>query len=147
MVIKERIKLKDKNYYICVECEYNMSKDGYTRLEIKNYRNKYFDGGDLSILIKTIEANYNESTYKKYDEQKWFLSDCLYIYDNIPFISGVGDFYVSSKDGVIYSLSYLTKEELDKYIKEKNIKMRDNSKFSLGDGRTWQFEQVRDDED
>ena len=141
MVIKKRIKLGNKNYYICLDCEYTKSKEGYIGLDLKNYRSKYFDSGDLSILIKTIEDNYDEFTYNIYDKEKWFLSDCLYIYDNIPFISGVGDFYVSSSDGLIASLSYITKEELDEYIKENNVKMSDNSKFSLADGRTWNLRQ------
>ncbi len=137
MILKRRIKLGDKNYYISIDCEYTKSKEGYIGLDLKNYKFKYFDSGDFSILIKTVEENYNEFTYKKYDNDKWFLSDCLYIYDNIPFISGVGDYYISSTDGIINSLSYISKEELDKYIKDNNIKMSDNSKFSLGDGRTW----------
>ena len=136
MLIKRRIKLGDRDFYICCECEYN-SKDGYTALELKNYKDKYYDDGDLSILIKKIEDNYNNSSYKKYDNEKWFVSDCLYIYDNIPFISGVGDYKVSPIDGIVVSTFYITKDELDKYIKNNNIIMNDNNKFKLWDGRTW----------
>ena len=137
MILNKRIKLGDKNYYISLQCEYTKSKEGYVGLDLKNYRSKYFDSGDLSKIIEKIENNYDKFTYKKYDKEKWFLSDCLYIYDNIPFISGVGDFYVSSSDGLISTLAYITKEELDEYIKENNVNMSDNSKFSLADGRTW----------
>ena len=144
MYIKKRIKLGDKNYYISFECEYNKLKDGYSYLELKNYKDKYYDGGDISILIERIEKNYNDSTYKKYDDSKWFIPDCLYIYDNIPFISGVGDYYVSSTDGIMSSLSFITKEELDEYIKDNNIAMNDNSKFILADSRTWNLQNIDD---
>ena len=86
MLINRRIKLGDRNFYISCECEYN-KKDGYIALELKNYKDKYYDDGDLSILIEKIENNYDDSTYKKYDTEKWLVSDCLYIYDNIPFES------------------------------------------------------------
>ena len=64
------------------------------------------------------------------------MSDCLYIYDNIPFISGVGD-YTVSKDGVIDLLSYISKEELDDYIKMNNVSMSCKDEFKLWDERTW----------
>ena len=136
MLIKNRIKLGNNNYYICCDCEYK-SKNELVELKLKNYKNTYFDGGDLSRLIKKIENNYNKFTYKKYTNEQWFLSDCLYIYDNIPFIIGVGDFYISSNDGIINSTSYITKDELDEYIKKYNIVMKNKEKFKLWDERTW----------
>ena len=136
MLINRRIKLGDRNFYISCECEYN-KKDGYIALELKNYKDKYYDDGDLSILIEKIEKNYKDSTHKKYDSVRWLMTDCLYIYDYVPFISGIEDCRVSSTDGSIVSSSYLTKEELDEYIKNNNIQMNDNSKFKLCDGRTW----------
>jgi len=138
MLIKRRIKLDDRYFYICCECEYN-KKDGYIALELKNYKDKYYDDGDISILIEKIEKNYNKYTYKKYDDSKWLMTDCLYIYDYVPFISGIEDCRVSSTDGSIVSSSYLTKEELDEYIKINNIKMNDNSNFKLVDERTWKI--------
>jgi hypothetical protein len=136
MLINRRIKLGDRNFYISCECEYN-KKDGYIALELKNYKDKYYDDGDLSILIEKIENNYDDSTYKKYDTEKWLVSDCLYIYDNIPFISGVGDYRVSPVDGNIVSTTYISKEELDEFIKNNNIEMNDKNKFKLVDERTW----------
>ena len=136
MLINRRIKLGDRNFYISCECEYN-KKDGYIALELKNYKDKYYDDGDLSILIEKIENNYDDSTYKKYDTEKWLVSDCLYIYDNIPFISGVGDYKVSPVDGNIVSTTYISKEELDEFIKNNNIEMNDKNKFKLVDERTW----------
>lgn len=135
MIIKNKITLGKTNLYISCDCEYK-KKDGITQLCLRNYSKDYFDGGDLSLLIERLEKNYNRDDCKKYDGNDWFLSKCLYIYENIPFISGVGDFYVDH-DNVIYSLSYITKEELDAYIKENNIILKDNTNFKLWDGRTW----------
>ena len=131
MIITKRIKLRNINYYIKCDCEYKKDK-----LCLKHFHHDYFDGGDLSVLIEKIEAKYNEDTYKKYDNNIWFLADSLYIYDNIPFISGVGDYYVDNEN-IVYSASYITKEELDRYIKENNIEMNDSSNFKLWDERTW----------
>ena len=136
MLINRRIKLGDRNFYISCECEYN-KKDGYIALELKNYKDKYYDDGDLSILIEKIENNYDDSTYKKYDTEKWLVSDCLYIYDNIPFISGVGDYKVSPVDGNIVSTTYISNVELDDFIKNNNIEMNDKNQFKLVDERTW----------
>ncbi len=136
MLIKRRIKLRERICYIYCDCEYNPKND-YAAPELKNYKDKYYDDGDLSILIEKIEKNYKDSTHKKYDNVRWLMTDCLYIYDNIPFISGIEDCSVSSIDGSIVSSFYLTKEELDEYIKKNNIQMNDNSKFKLCDGRTW----------
>jgi len=137
MIINRRIKLKDYNYFISYECEYNTRDDIY--LDFKNYKDKYYDGGDLTLLIEAIEKNYNKDTYKKYSDRTWLMSDALYIYDNIPFISGVGYYIMSSKDGSIVSTTYMSKEELDKYIKDNNVKMTDNSGFKLYDQRTWKL--------
>jgi hypothetical protein len=130
MIIKEKIKLGETNYYITIDCVYK--KD---TLSLRNYHRDYFDGGDLSYLIKEVEKKFKDS-HLRYGYSHWFLNDVLYIYDNIPFISGAGDCYFD-KEGMLYSSSYITKEELDTFIKENNIKMKDNSKFRLGDSRTW----------
>ena len=135
MIIKRRIKLGQRIFYISIDCEYKM-KDGMVNLCLKNYVRDYYDDGDLSILIKKLEKNYRPELCKKYNDYCWFLTDCLYIYENIPFISGIGDYYLD-KDGFIYSESYITKEEIDTNKKEKNIKLKDHSKFVLADERTW----------
>jgi len=129
MYIKKRINLRNINYYIVCECVYK-NIDGFTRLCLKNYKDDYFDGGDLSLLIKKLEKNYNEDTIKKYDVDIPFLSDCLYIYDNIPILSGIEDLYLS-KDNIVYSTCYISKEELNIFIKENNIKMKDQNNFKL----------------
>ena len=136
MISRRRIKLLDYNFFISFDCEYNTKEDD-VYLELKNHKDKYYDDGDITILIEKIEKNYNKNTYKKYSDRRWFLSDCLYIYDNIPIISGVGYYTISPVDGAITSTIHITKEELDEYIKSNNIKMSDNTNFKLWDGRTW----------
>lgn len=130
MIIKNEIKLGTIQYFIKVECIYK-KKDNSYGLYLKNYSNDYFDGGDLSLLIEELETKYD---YKKVEEQYKsnisFINDALYIYDNIPFISGLGDIFNKSE-------SFISKEELDVYIKDNNVKMKDNSKFELYDQRTW----------
>ena len=132
MNIIKRIKLGSKNYYIVTCCEYINDE-----LRLKDYKDNYYDGGDLSRLIEVLESKYNTDTYKKYGNDNWFMSDCLYIYDHIPFINGVGDLYISTIDNIINSASYITKDELDKYIQKHHIIMNDNSNFILSDERTW----------
>ena len=125
MEIKNRIKLGNNDYYISYNCIYK-TNNGYTKLYLKDHNDDYYDGGDLAKLIKKIEENYNN----KNNESIKFLSDCIYIYENIPFISGIGDINNNS-------ISYISKEELDNYIKEQEIKLKDNSDFKLHDERTW----------
>lgn len=67
------------------------------------------------------------------------MADVLYIYDRMPFISGIKDIYISKNDNIPYSEGYISKEEMDKYIKEFNIKMNPNPNFKLNDGRTWKL--------
>ena len=135
MIIKKKVKLGNTNYFITVNCEYK-NKDGRTYLCLKNSTDDYFDGGDLSILIEKIETNYSDKVLNKYNSDIMFIRDCLYIYDYIPFISYVGDIYLSN-DNIISSTSSISKEELDEYIKINGIAMNDNNKFKLGDFRTW----------
>ena len=133
MIIKKRIKLGQGNYYICLDCKYKV-ENGNKYLRLKDYKDDYYDSGDLSKLIEKIENNYHNS--KKYDNDILFLSDCIYIYNNIPFISGIGDLYLSS-DNVPYSISYISKAELDEYIKENNIVLNKSDNFKLVDENTW----------
>ena len=129
MNIKRRIKLGNNKYYISFECEYIKEND-INKLCLRNYVDNYFDSGNLSNLIKKIENNYDESIYKRYGDEILFLSDCLYIYDNIPFIDGIGDYSDINS-------SYISREELNKYIAENNIVMNNNKNFKLYDERTW----------
>ena len=61
----------------------------------------------------------------------------FYIYDRMPFISGIKD--ISISNNMISEESYISKEEIEKYIKEFNIKMNHIDNFKLSDSQTWKF--------
>lgn len=63
---------------------------------------------------------------------------CIYMIE-IPFISGIKDIYISKNDNLPYSECYISKEEIDNYIKQCNIKMNGNKNFKLSDARTWKL--------
>ena len=65
------------------------------------------------------------------------MNDILYIYDRMPFISGIKD--ISISNNMISEESYISKEEIEKYIKEFNIKMNHIDNFKLSDSQTWKF--------
>lgn len=137
MYIENRIKLRNNIYYVRVEIEYKKNKNDLTRLCIKNYKDTYFDCGDFSILIEKIERSYTEEKAKKYDQHILLLSDVLYIYDRIPFLTGIGDLFISKGDNLPNSISYISKDDIEKYIKDNNIKMNVNNNFKLYDENTW----------
>ena len=130
MVIKKEIMLNNIRYYIIVECIYK-NECNNTFLRLKNYSDNYYDEGDLSLLIKRLEQKYSyDLVLKKYKSTIPYMNNVLYIYDNIPFISGVGDIFPTAE-------SYITNTELDTYIEEKKKNINDKSKFKLSDERTW----------
>lgn len=137
MTIENRIKLKNKNYYIVVETVYKTKENGLIALKLKNYKDDYYDSGNLSLLMKQIEKSYHQNTTPKYDTGIAFLDDCLFIYERIPFLTQIKDLYISQKDNVSSSIATITKEELDTIIKENNIKIDFNPNFKLADARTW----------
>lgn len=134
MKIEKRIKLNNNNYYIEVDVEY---KNKF--LYLKNYHDDHYDGGNFSNLIEKIEENYTLDKAMSYDKDIGLMADVLYIYERIPFLSGITDFYISSKDNIVYAKGYISKEEIEKYIKENNINIRRNNNFKLRDGRTWKI--------
>ena len=136
MVITNRVKLGTTEYYVSCDCVYK-KKNGHIYLCLRNYANDYYDGGYLSLLLRSMEEEYDAGNVRLYDSNIGFLDDALYIYDNIPFVAGIGDTYYLSDSNKLNSVSYITKEELDDYIKENNIVMSDHSNFKLSDGRTW----------
>lgn len=137
MYIEKRVKLRGINYYVRVELEYKRENNDLVLLRIKNYKDDYYDGGDFSILLEKIEKNYDFEKAEKYDKNISYMADVIYLYERIPFLSGVRDEYISSKDNLPYAIGYISKEEIEKYIKENNIEINSNEKFKLGDGRTW----------
>jgi hypothetical protein len=67
------------------------------------------------------------------------MADILYIYDKIPFLTGIKEVYVSSKDNIINSTCYISREEIFNYIKEHNIKLEFNNNFKLSNEETWEI--------
>ena len=55
MTISKRVKIGHNDYYIIVELEYMKKEENFPILCLKNYKDKYWDGGDCSILIEEIE--------------------------------------------------------------------------------------------
>ena len=131
MKIEKRISLNNNIYYVVVDVEYKF--DGViTRLCLKNYKDDYFDSGDFSCLIEKIEKNYSNDKVLEYDNKIGFMADILYIYDRIPFLTGI-------KEVCINSTCYILKEEIDNYIKEHNIKLESNNYFKLFNEETWKI--------
>ena len=139
MIVEKRLKLRDTIYYVLVEVEYRKNEYGTVKLCMKNYKDSYYDGGDFSILCKEIEKGYTEEKALKYDNWTWYMTDVLYIYDRVPFLSGIKEVYIGSDSILQASTMYISKEEIDKYIKENNIKMNSNADFQLMDQRTWKI--------
>lgn len=137
MYIEKRVKLRDINYYIRVELEYKRDENDNILLRMKDFKDDYYDGGDFSILIEEIEKNYTYEKAQKYDKNISYMADVIYLYERIPFLSGVRDEYVSSKDNLPYTIGYIAKEEIEEYIKENNVKIEYNNNFKLYDGSTW----------
>lgn len=138
MEIYEKIKLGNNEYFIKIETKYK-KKHGVNMLCLKNYKDDYYDGGDLHALIENLESNYDlNKTLKKYNVNISYIAVGLYIYDHIPFIAGYGDIY-RDKNGNVRSQGYLSKKELKKFVKVNNIKLYRNKKFCLCNQRTWSF--------
>lgn len=135
MTIKKRVDLGDNTYYVEIEVEYKR-QDDILRLFLKNYKDDYYDGGDLSILLEKLANEYSREAIKKYNTGISFLDDALYLYENIPFLSGIYDFYQNKKDNIPNSIGYISARELDEII--KNIKILNDSKFKLFDERIWE---------
>lgn len=134
MQVSKKVKLNSINYYIIIDLEYKKDaiNDNLPVLCLKNYKDDYWDGGDCSILIEEIEKVYTTESKKKYDNNISYMADVLYIYDRIPFISGIKDIGYSQE-------GYISKDEIDAYIKLFNIKMDNNTDFKLSDERTWKI--------
>ncbi len=131
MTITKLLKLNNDNYYIMVDVEYK-NKNNMINLCLKNYKEDYWDGGDCSILIENIEKNYTQDKALIYDKNIYFMANILYIYDRMPFISGIKHIHYKQNDKFIISETYICKEEIDNYINKFNIKMKyQNTNTSL----------------
>ena len=131
MRIERRIKLDQNIYFVVVDVSYEKNENGINALLLNDYKDDYFDSGDLSLLIEQIEKEYTREKSLQYDKEIWYMADVLYIYDRIPFLSEIKEVYTGGA-------SSISKDEIDKYIKDNDIKMTDNTDFKLYDGRTWE---------
>lgn len=137
MQILKKIKINNRNYYAIIDLEYKKIQNNFPVLRLKNYKDDYWDSGDCSILIERIEENYSLKKAQQYDNNIAYMNDIIYIYDRMPFISGIKD--ISISNNMISEESYISKEEIEKYIKEFNIKMNHIDNFKLSDSQTWKF--------
>ena len=135
MLIEKRIKLKTNYYYVVVEVEYVKHKEGFMSLQFKN--GKGYDGGDFSRLLERCSKSYTYKKAREYDGDIGFMGDVMYLYDRIPFLKGIKDVYIGDNDNIPSSVGYISKEEIDDYIKDNNVKMNRNPRFSLTNEETW----------
>ena len=138
MIISKKIKLNDNIYYVIIDLYYK-KKDNITMLCLKDFQDEYYDDGDFTKLISIVEDNYSYEQSKSYDKYISFMGDVLYVYDRIPFLKGIKEIYNNNTDNTTYSTSYISKEEIENYIIDNNIKMNLNSNFKLYDEKTWKI--------
>ena len=92
MVIKREIMLNNIKYYIIVDCIYKKECNS-TFLRLKNYNDNYYDEGDLSLLIRKLEQEYNyDLVLKKYKSTIPYMNNVLYIYDMKTFFINIKKF-------------------------------------------------------
>lgn len=135
MQLEKKIVLDNNIYYIIVDLEYKKNKVMLPKLCIKNNINEYWDDGSCSLLIEKIEKEYSYDKAKAYDNNISFMADVIYIYNKIPFISGIKN--ISNFNINPTSITYISKKEIEKYIKEFNIKIDRNIELKLNDMNTW----------
>ncbi len=92
MLIEKKAKLKNNYYYVVVDVEYKIDKQGYTMLYFRD--GKHYDGGDFSRLIERCEKAYTYKKAREYDEEIGLMADVLFLYDRIPFLIGIKDVYI-----------------------------------------------------
>lgn len=129
MELKRRVLLGQNEYYVVFDLSYKKSIIDKPKLCLNN-KYTYWDSGNVSKLIEKIEENYNLENIKKYDEDICFMADILYIYEYIPFLKGIINKSLNEE-------CYISKKEIDKYIKVFNRKIKQNENFKLSDESTW----------
>ncbi len=130
MQVKRKITINNNTYIIYFDIEYkNSNIKDIPKLSLKNFENDYFDGGDLSELLTLVEKNYHEI---KFNENIEFMNIILYIYQCVPILSAIEE--VTSHDNC-----FISREEIDEFIKRFNINFEVNDHFKLSDQSTWKF--------
>ncbi len=149
MQIEKKIKFDNYVYYVQIDVEYKQAvtyhpvygyeTEDFPELYLKNFKNNYWDEGNCSILIEKIEQSYTFEKAEVYDENIPLMADVLYIYERIPFLSGIKKAYFSDDDTLPRSITYISKSEIDKYIEDFHIKMNHNPDFTLSSESTWRI--------
>ena len=137
MFIEKKIKLGDSLYFVVVNVCYVKDEFGIKKLQIKDYKNSYFDSGDFSLLCGFVQKNYTINEAMKYDKDIPYMGDVLYIYNRIPFLYGIRECYFSKDDLPLYTSSFILKDEIDDYIVNNDIKMKNMDGFELVKSETW----------
>lgn len=137
MYIEKRVKLGNNVYYIRVDLKYEKTVNDFPSLCIKDYKDSYWDGGDFSILLGKIEKIFTREKADYYDKNISYMADVMYLYNRVPFLSGIKDVYISNNDKIPYAMGYISKEEIEKYIRDNNVNIIANDNFKLWDERTW----------
>ena len=135
MLIEKRVKLRSNFYYVVVDVQYKKDKQGYMILKFRD--GNPYDGGDFSRLLERCSKAYTYRKAREYDGDIGFMADVMYLYDRIPFLVGIKDVYITDDDNLPYSMGYITKEEIDEYIKLNKVKMNKNPRFCLINEETW----------
>ena len=129
MELKRRVLLSQNEYHVVFDLSYKKSIINKPKLCLNN-KSTYWDSGNVSEIIEKIEENYNLENMKKYDEDISFMADILYIYEHIPFLKGIINKSLNEE-------CYISKKEIDKYIKVFNKKINQNKNFKLSNESTW----------
>ncbi len=98
-----------------------------------NNDNDYFDCGDFHYLLDRISEKFTHDMINEYDSDIYIMGAFLYLYNRIPFLTGL-EYVGIGRDA---SNSYVSIEEIEEYIKNRNIKLIPNENFRLSQKRTW----------
>lgn len=139
MTIYKKLKLKNNIFYILFEVEYKKTKDNMPSLCLRDYQNDYYDDGNLSLLLKKVQEHYRLINLDNYDKSIYLMANILYIYEKIPFLSAIKEVFWTKNSNEISEMTIIKKEEIEKYIKNFNIKLNFNKNFKLQNEETWNF--------
>lgn len=112
MIIEKSIIINELNYYIGIELKYGDNKS------LQKKDGSYFDCGDLTYLVESIETNFEKNC--DYDKDIPYMNDIIYIYDRIPFLSYIKKISYN-RVNQIENVDIIYKEEIDNYINKNNI--------------------------
>ena len=114
----QKIKLRNRNYYLEFEVEYrNWNQNGnQTIMLMYKESDDYFDSDDIENLIEEVQKRYSEI---KLEEKKYgtisLMMDATFLEENIPHLNGFYTF--KDKNQIPFSVDYVSKEDINKYKK------------------------------